>query len=246
MAAPVLVAARGPRSRARRRGPSAVVKAVAHGDQIAGDEREQVARLRVRVDPARPVPPVAQPRPRRPDCRWTAAPGSARAIGDDGGGVARHHVRPVGKEGDAAEALGLALGEEVAAGGVEAGQLGVLLRRDLASRSATGTVRHRRRSPARARPSGRSGIQQRPSSEIVRSRSASPSSRSGAPGCPAGLRRTSSARAPRSSRDRARRSDRPYRSGSRAGGSRGGAPAPGQRCPCARICGGSGAQGRAR
>ena len=51
-------------------------------------------------------------------------------VGGDGDGVARHHVRPVGEIGDAAEAFRLALGEEAAVGDIQAGQFGVVLRRD--------------------------------------------------------------------------------------------------------------------
>ncbi len=51
-------------------------EAVLDRDQVAGDEREQVGRLRVRIDPARPMPCRPQARRTRPGCRSTAAPES--------------------------------------------------------------------------------------------------------------------------------------------------------------------------
>jgi hypothetical protein len=54
-----------------------------------------------------------------------------RLVGLDPHGEAREHVGPVGPEGDLAEALGLALGAEAAAGHVEAFQRLVVLRIDL-------------------------------------------------------------------------------------------------------------------
>ena len=51
-------------------------------------------------------------------------------VGAHGGRVARHHVGPVDEPGDAPEALGLALGDEAVLGGVQAFELGVLLRHD--------------------------------------------------------------------------------------------------------------------
>ena len=59
-------------------------------------------------------------------------------------GEDRHHVRPVDEVGDAAEALGLTLGEEAAAAGVQARQLGVLLRRAGVSDLEGEGVRRRR------------------------------------------------------------------------------------------------------
>ena len=48
----------------------------------------------------------------------------------DGGGEARHHVRPIGEVGDATEAFRLALGEETAVRRIKSGQFGIVLRRD--------------------------------------------------------------------------------------------------------------------
>ena len=56
--------------------------------------------------------------------------GASAPVRLDARGVDRHHVRPVGVIGDAAEALGLALRAVVAARAVEAGELGVGLRID--------------------------------------------------------------------------------------------------------------------
>ena len=102
---------------------------VGDGDEVARDQRKEVGRLGVRVFPARPMPAVlALARAGR------VAVGEqhrvARLVGRDGDGETRHHVRTVGEVGDAAEAFGLALGEEIAAGGVEAGELGVPVGRD--------------------------------------------------------------------------------------------------------------------
>lgn len=47
------------------------------------------------------------------------------AVGFERDGVARHHVGTVGETGDAAEALGLALGEEASVRQVEARERGV-------------------------------------------------------------------------------------------------------------------------
>ena len=60
----------------------------------------------------------------------------------DGGGVARHHVGPVEEEGDAPEALRLALGEVAVLGGVQPHQLGVRFRADADHRLQRELVRH--------------------------------------------------------------------------------------------------------
>jgi hypothetical protein len=105
-------------------------EAVPYRDEIAGHQGKQVGRLGVRVFPLGPMAASGQ---------FTAAGRVAvgeqhragGAVGLDGDGVARHHIRPVRKEGDAAEALRLALREVVAAGEVEAGELRIRLGRDL-------------------------------------------------------------------------------------------------------------------
>ena len=96
--------------------------------QPAGDQREEIARFRMRVDKARPVPAALQ---------FAAAVGiaagqqhrEARAIGAQGHAVARLHVGSVGKERDVAKTLGFALGQQetclVRAGKVQPFQRGV-------------------------------------------------------------------------------------------------------------------------
>ena len=128
MAAFVLVAAAHP-DRERHLAARLRREMVAHRDQIAGDEREQIGGLRVRVDPFRPMAAVV----------GLAAPDGLPFDSNTGQrvlsamivvGVARHHVRPVDKVGDAAEAFGLALGAEIAARHVQPGECRVVLRRD--------------------------------------------------------------------------------------------------------------------
>ena len=144
-----------PRSRARTSRPERVVKRSRDRDQIAGDQREQVGRLRVRIDPAWPS---ARPSPASPaptGLPFDSSTGTRALSARDRHGVARHHVGPVGEIGDAAEALGLALGAEIAARGVEAGERGVALRRDARQR-----LQHRRvgqAGDAAATPSAREG-----------------------------------------------------------------------------------------
>ena len=115
-----------PRSTRR---PERVVKLVLHRNQIAGDQREQIARLRMRIGPGDAMPAVAGVLDRA-GIAVRQHDRHARRVGGDRGGEARHHVGPVGKIGDAAEAFRLALGEEAAVRRVEAGQLRVVLRRD--------------------------------------------------------------------------------------------------------------------
>ena len=111
--------------------------------QAGRDQGEQVARLRERVVPAGEVAAVLELA-----FLDQVAIGEqdrvGRLVGADQHRVLGHHVGPVEEEGDAAEALGLALGEEAAARGVEAGECGVLLRRagvaDLEAEAAFGRV----------------------------------------------------------------------------------------------------------
>jgi hypothetical protein len=62
----------------------------------------------------------------------------------EGGGVARHHVRPIDEEGDPPEAFRLTLGEESVLGDIKADQLGVLLGPDTAHRLQRERVGHAR------------------------------------------------------------------------------------------------------
>ncbi len=98
--------------------------------EVAGDHGEEIRRLRERVVPDGEMAAVGE-----------VAEVDQVAVGEqhrrfrlrrlDPRGVDREHVRPVGKIGDAAEAFGLALGAPVAAGTVEAHQLGVRRRVDV-------------------------------------------------------------------------------------------------------------------
>ena len=125
----VEVAARARRPAAGASCPARVRMCCSRATRSAGDQREQVARLRERVVPLREVAAAVERRPARPGCRWTAAPGTAGLVGAQRDRVDRHHVGPVEEVGDAAKALGLALREEAAARGVEPRQLGVLVGR---------------------------------------------------------------------------------------------------------------------
>ena len=113
MAALVLVAAPHPDgecdllARARR-------EAVFDGDQIAGNESEEIGGFRVRIDPFGPMPPrIDRAAPDR------VAVGeqhrAAALVGDHRRRVARHHVGPIDEIRDPAKAFGLALGTEIAA-----------------------------------------------------------------------------------------------------------------------------------
>ena len=115
--------------------------AAGHGDEavldaaeLAADQREQIGGLRPRVVPDREMPAAGQVA-----ALAQIAVGEQHRrlglVGLDAGGVDRHHVRPVGEIGDAAEALGLALRAIGAARPVEAEELGVGGRIDQRSRS---------------------------------------------------------------------------------------------------------------
>ncbi len=96
--------------------------------QAAGDQREQIAGLGMRIDKARPVATMLQ---------FAVAVRVATsqqhreplAVGIEGDGVAGQHIGAIGKEGDVAETLRLALGQQEAAfalaGQVQAFQRGV-------------------------------------------------------------------------------------------------------------------------
>ncbi len=104
-------------------------KAVPDRYEVARDQREQVGRLWVRIDPSGPMPAIRQitgagrvavrKQHRKP-----------RLVGTHRHGIARHDVGAVGEIGDAAEPLGFALRAEIAAGGIEPVERGVALRRD--------------------------------------------------------------------------------------------------------------------
>src|SRR3954462_3623414 len=78
-------------------------EAVGDRDEVAGDEGEEITWLRVRVDPTSPVASL----PRIAGAvRITVRKQyrHARLVRSNRHRVARHHVRPVGEEGDATEA----------------------------------------------------------------------------------------------------------------------------------------------
>ena len=100
--------------------------------EAAAHEGEKVGGLGVRVVPDGVMPVRAgDARRSRPGCRCREGPGASSAVGLDAGGVDGEHVGTVEEIGDAAKALGLALGAVIAARAVEAHQLGVGGRVDL-------------------------------------------------------------------------------------------------------------------
>ena len=123
-------------------------EAVAVGLKVAGDQREQIAGLGEGVVPLGPVTPV-----RRLAARDLVAVRQQHRerlrVALHPHAIFRQHVGPVGEEGDAAEALGLALGAEHAVRGIEAHQLGVGRGMDvdlgLDRRSVAGNVEYQRR-----------------------------------------------------------------------------------------------------
>ncbi len=98
-------------------------------DEVGGDQREQVARLGVRVVPLRVVPAAVEIA-----AVDQVAVGQqhrvARLVGAQRDGVDRHHVGAVDEAGDAPEAFGLALRVQAAAAGVEPAERGVALGRN--------------------------------------------------------------------------------------------------------------------
>ncbi len=102
-------------------------EAVLDTPEVTGHQSEQIGRLLERVFPGRPVTAVV-----------LAATGDRVAVGKqhrigllvgvDGGGELAHHIRAVEVVGDLAEALGLALGAEHAAGLVQPLERGVAFR----------------------------------------------------------------------------------------------------------------------
>src|SRR6516165_8275104 len=100
------------------------LEVVTHRDQIAGDEREEIGRLRVRVDPFRPVPAVARLAALdRIAVRQQHR--KARLLSDDRCRVPGHDIRPIGEIGDPAKAFRLALSAEISARHVEPREGGV-------------------------------------------------------------------------------------------------------------------------
>ena len=102
-----------------------VVKLSRLACEVAGDQREQIAGLGEGVLPLGPVAAVRRLRRCATRLPFDSRTGKRVASPSIRTRYLRQHVGPVGEEGDAAEALGLALGAEHAARGVEAHQLGV-------------------------------------------------------------------------------------------------------------------------
>ena len=78
--------------------PERVVKRSRDRDQVAGDEREQVGRLRVRVDPLGPMPPAPPHRRSPTGLPFDSSTGKRALSARDRHRVARHHVGPVGED----------------------------------------------------------------------------------------------------------------------------------------------------
>jgi len=104
-------------------------EAVARRDEIARDQREQIARLGVRIAPAGIMPPAVEIArfDQRPVGEQHRKPAFVRAQQHL---VDRHIVGPVDERDDAAKAFGLALGTQHAVRGEQAHQLGVGIGRD--------------------------------------------------------------------------------------------------------------------
>ena len=126
--------------------------------EIARDQREQIARLLVRIAPDRPVAPGGVGVARAFEIAVGEQNRGLGAIRLQPHAIGREDVRPVEEIGDAAEALGLALGAIGRAGTVEAHQLGVGRRiepgLDLEPERAPGRVRQHelRRASLQRRP----------------------------------------------------------------------------------------------
>ena len=105
--------------------PLMVVKLSRVGDEIARDQREQIARLGPRIVPFGPVACRPRLRPRRSRLPLDSSTGNGSFDRLHPHAVGRQDIGPVGEEGDAAEALGLALRAQHAVRGIEPHQLGV-------------------------------------------------------------------------------------------------------------------------
>ena len=199
-----------------------------HGDEtvgengeIAGDEREQIAGLLERIAPDRRNGARFSPSPVASRLPLASSTGASALVGLEPHAIGREHVGPVGKIGDAAEALGLALRAIGRARAIEPHQLGVgggieprldpqregPARRIGQRETAAASLRKRSRQAPRRRA--------RPRRVATRRRRA-PARRRRAP-ADAGAGRAS--RRPWSRGDQAKCRARPYRPGSRGRGS---------------------------
>jgi hypothetical protein len=95
--------------------------------QSAGNQCEEITRFGMRIDKARPVASMLK-FARAIGIAAGKKHGKAFAVGTQGHGVTRQHVRPIGKEGDVAKPFGLALREQEA-GFARAGQIKAFERR---------------------------------------------------------------------------------------------------------------------
>ena len=98
--------------------------------EVTADQGEQVRGLGVRILPHREMARPARELAALDRIAVREKDRCKLRIGLDAAGVGGEHVRPVGEEGDAPEALGLALGAEHAARAIEALQRLVCLRVD--------------------------------------------------------------------------------------------------------------------
>ena len=137
----VEIAAARPRPAAAAPCPSRSCTRSSRADQLAGDQREQIARLLERVFPPREMAAVGRS-PSSTRLPFDSSTGYVGLVGAQRDRVGRHHVRAVEEVGDAAKALGLALREEVAARHVEARQRGVRGRIADAGERQLEAVRH--------------------------------------------------------------------------------------------------------
>ncbi len=99
-------------------------EAVVMLDQVSRHQREQIARLGMRVLPGDEVT-TALALATLDGIAVGEQDRVAVLVGDDGGGEHRHHVRAVRVVGDATEAFGLALGAEHARGHIKPFQRGI-------------------------------------------------------------------------------------------------------------------------
>ena len=97
-------------------------EARAVGGQVAGDQREQVARLGVGIAPFGPVLAVGQVA-RRDRIAISQQHRKALLVGGHLDRIARQHVGTIGEEGDAAEPFRFALRAQIAARRIESHQL---------------------------------------------------------------------------------------------------------------------------
>ena len=115
------------------RAPRSCRERIAQHIKLAGNHGKKIAGLTERVLPDRVVAAVRLIARRN----WVAVGkqhGETRLIGMQRHRITRHHVRPVGEPGNAAETLRLALGEIAVAAAVKTGQRRICIRLDTHAR----------------------------------------------------------------------------------------------------------------